>query len=405
MSVRNIIEKCINWLIPKRKKYVFVTPHSNTQTDCVDLENFAASNVLSFLRYCLANKQVENKFFIVVYNSARIQALTEKFKGANCVFVKSHNERGISKLERIKRWVRQAFRSARCAELWSETGGTYRSKTRRQKVVCFHYFIPFKNDYFTNSKPWSDVDYLLSVSKLSSQIMSVATHIPYNKIHEVGFPRIQELVENTRKVTRGQIDALLGCEGKRIIIYAPTYRPSTDSYASTFGYVDENIVEQTLSKMNAIVLLKKHPLDKRGGNSKYCIDFQPNEKISIYDVMKHADLMVSDYSSIGYDFAMLGKPVILNWYDEKEYLRDRGLSYEPMEPFAPGKIARTSEELAMLLADYLSGELLPPNIEHVCRTDNLTKTNERVFQAWQSGWKAKVVINIDDIKKKEGTWH
>ncbi len=329
------IQRVINGVILKKKKSVFVLPHPNTNDDCVDLENFSASNVLCFLNHCFAEKQLTHKFFIVNYNGERLAFLKEKYNGKNIVFVKSPSEKGISKLEKIKRWIKQFLRACTCKELWSETGGVYRYKTRSQKVVCFNYFIPFKNDYFTDAKKWSDIDYILCTSKLSAQITGVSLGVEYGKTHAVGFPRIQELKVNSRGITRAQIDEIFGSAGKKIIIYAPTYRPSKEN-TSTFGYTDEKVIEQALSKLNAVVVLKKHPLDRRGVDTKYCVAFQPNEKISVYDVMKHADLMVSDYSSIAYDFAMLNKPVVLNWYDEEEYLQDRGLSYEPMEPFAPG---------------------------------------------------------------------
>ncbi len=379
------LQKIFNFLIPKRAGSVYAVPHYNTAADAVDLENFTASNLLCFLRYLLDNKERSHRFWLVCYHSERIEALSARF-GDAVVFLPSHREGGISRREKLKRWLREFVLSCRCEELWCETGGSFRHKARRQRVVCFNYFIPFKNDYFTDNRWWRDVDYLLATSKLTAQILSLSTGVAYHRIHPLGFPRCREMLDNTRGISREQLDAILGTAGKRLVIYAPTYRPEAKGERQMFGYDEEGAIEAVLEAAGAVVVLKMHPLDCSRIPSARGVRLEPNSAISIYDVMKFADLLISDYSSIGYDFALLGKPVLLNWYDGEDYLRTRGVSYEPMHLFAPGAILSNAEGLAEAIRAALSGETMPPDLDWVCLPETRMTTNEALYCDFMAGW-------------------
>jgi CDP-glycerol glycerophosphotransferase len=66
-----------------------------------------------------------------------------------------------------------------------------------------------------------------------------------------------------------------------------------------------------------------------------------------------ADVLVSDYSSVVYDFAVTGKPIVLFAYDLDHYARSvRGLYFDYAD-WAPGPVVETTSELARVLVDVM----------------------------------------------------
>ena len=68
------------------------------------------------------------------------------------------------------------------------------------------------------------------------------------------------------------------------------------------------------------------------------------------DILTVTDLLITDYSSIIFDYSLLNKPMLFYAYDLEEYLYDRNFYYE-YESFVPGPIARTNEEIIRLIQD------------------------------------------------------
>jgi CDP-glycerol glycerophosphotransferase (TagB/SpsB family) len=80
-------------------------------------------------------------------------------------------------------------------------------------------------------------------------------------------------------------------------------------------------------------------------NYERILFFQPNFNFTIYDLLAHTDVMITDYTSMYFDFLLTGRPVIFNFSDKDIYEKDRGFSYDPIEIVCAGEIANNEQEL------------------------------------------------------------
>ena len=107
---------------------------------------------------------------------------------------------------------------------------------------------------------------------------------------------------------------------KKIIIYMPTHRENRNELNLNFEKLNKK-----LQNINAIFIIKLHPFIlefyQRQYKEEYSNIFFHNAYGNIYPLLKYVDILVSDYSSIVYDFLLLDKPIIFYNYDVEEYVK------------------------------------------------------------------------------------
>ena len=175
-------------------------------------------------------------------------------------------------------------------------------------------------------------------------------------VHETGYPRNDLLSSPQRDAVRARIRAGLGIdEGTRVVLYTPTWRDQLvfeGTAERDFDFpVDLADFTDRLGK-DHVLLLRLHNMVSDRLES---IEGMPVRDVSSYpdigDLYLAADLLVTDYSSTMFDFAITGKPILLLTYDLDEYRnRLRGF-YVDIEDLAPGPLLSTSRELVDAVAD------------------------------------------------------
>ena len=133
--------------------------------------------------------------------------------------------------------------------------------------------------------------------------------------------------------------------GKKIIVYLPTFR---GSIAGAKGPDAFKVSEMLSLKDEYVILIKNHPFVKEPspipGNAKdYCIEIV--DELTVEDMLIIADICITDYSSVVFEYSLLNKPIIFYAYDIKEYDMERGFYYK-YEEFVPGPIVYNMSELA-----------------------------------------------------------
>jgi len=78
--------------------------------------------------------------------------------------------------------------------------------------------------------------------------------------------------------------------------------------------------------------------------------YDMSEKREVNDLLFVADILVTDYSSVIFDYALLNKPIIYFMYDIEQYEGGRGLYYE-LEEYLYGPIAKTTNDLIMAIKE------------------------------------------------------
>jgi CDP-ribitol ribitolphosphotransferase len=140
-------------------------------------------------------------------------------------------------------------------------------------------------------------------------------------------------------------------EGRKVILYAPTFRGAFMK-ASAGVTIDMPFFKERLAD-DYVLVCKYHPLVKvrppiPAALRDFAIDL--TNAMDINDLICVADVLITDYSSLVFEYALLEKPVIFYAYDLEDYYDDRGFYY-PYEELSPGPICRTNTEMVAYLED------------------------------------------------------
>ncbi|MGV9995225.1 CDP-glycerol glycerophosphotransferase family protein [Streptomyces sp. NPDC003374] len=188
-------------------------------------------------------------------------------------------------------------------------------------------------------------DYNLSSNRHSTEMWERAFPGAYEPL-EYGYPR------NDVYLTAGAADvarvrrALGVPEGATAVLYAPTHRDHHSGFETALDL--EAFCEAAGD--DVVVLLRAHYFYDRGARhaSGRIIDVTAHR--SAEDVCLAADALVTDYSSIMFDYANLDRPIVILADDWEVYRETRGVCFDLMRT-PPGPVARTPRELARIFRD------------------------------------------------------
>ncbi|WP_052342558.1 CDP-glycerol glycerophosphotransferase family protein [Bacillus sp. EB01] len=230
-----------------------------------------------------------------------------------------------------------------CIQLWHATGAIKKfgledkSVTTRTKAAQQR----FRDVY-------DRFDKVIVGSDVMATIFGHAFGLDDSRILRTGIPRTdfffneQEIRKNKQQLV-SQNPALAE---KKVILYAPTYR---DAELDQFKLqLDIEKMEQELGRDHVLVL-RLHPAVKNDTDYAsmfpgFVYDYSSGE-YNINDLLSLADILISDYSSIPYEFSLLKRPMIFFAYDLEEYKRDRGIAIDEF----PGPIVRDTESIIELI--------------------------------------------------------
>lgn len=204
----------------------------------------------------------------------------------------------------------------------------------------------YKKNVYNQAKGW---DYLISPNKFSSEIFK-SCFMFENTLLETGYPRNDILYAGNREEFVEKIRKKIGIPaGKKRILYAPTWRD--DLYYEQGQYKFE--LKLDLKKMQKVlsdeyvILLRTHYFVENEIDLDGMEDFAIN--VSQYDDIAElyliSDLLITDYSSVFFDYANLRRPMIFFTYDLEKY-RDilRGF-YMDMEKEVPGPLVFDTDQV------------------------------------------------------------
>lgn len=144
---------------------------------------------------------------------------------------------------------------------------------------------------------------------------------------------------------REVLEAVPACEGKRILIYVPTFRGRV-SHAEAPDQLDIPLLKRVLGE-EWVLLIKHHPHVKELPEvPAECRDFafDVTHDLTIDHLIVAADVCISDYSSLVYEVSLLGKPMVFFAYDLQDYDDWRGFYYD-YDELTPGPVFEDSESL------------------------------------------------------------
>ncbi len=196
-------------------------------------------------------------------------------------------------------------------------------------------------------------DYLISSCPFVTEKFSSAWNLKgFGKpdaILEIGYPRNDFLSKYTQDDVL-RVRKALGLDGcyKKIILYAPTWRDNQHDAANGYVYdnpVDFDLLQKELGE-EYIILFRAHYLvaDNFNFDSYKGFIYNVSEYDDINELYTVSDLLITDYSSVFFDYAILKRPMLFYMYDMEAYRDEmRGFYLDCSE--LPGPIVKTEQEL------------------------------------------------------------
>ena len=193
-----------------------------------------------------------------------------------------------------------------------------------------------------------NTDYLIITSDHVKKFYEEAFQIDESKIQSLGLPRSDYYFKNHNLAGLKEKfhDKYNIGKDKKIILYAPTFRQDKE-YNDVFKYLDLEEFNNNLAD-EYILVLRLHPKVKKfydediSSTGKYvdCSDYENEQELLLI-----SDILITDYSSIMIEFAILDKPVIFFAYDLDNYLNNERGFYLDYEHDLPGPVVYNSQQL------------------------------------------------------------
>ncbi|HET6551199.1 MAG TPA: CDP-glycerol glycerophosphotransferase family protein [Solirubrobacter sp.] len=201
----------------------------------------------------------------------------------------------------------------------------------------------FEREWERQGSSWQ---YVLSPNRVSTPILR-RSYPNEGELLETGLPKT-DVLASQRDVRR----ALGLPEGARVVLYAPTYRDHVRDYSGRHRLEPALDVDRLRAAVgdDTIVLFRKHPrvvdpVPATADGFVHDVSSYPDAT----ELLLAADVLVTDYSSLMFDFAVTGRPMVFFAYDLDAYRDEvRGFNFD-YEAIVPGPLVRTNDELAEAL--------------------------------------------------------
>jgi len=233
---------------------------------------------------------------------------------------------------------------------------TFKKPSILERFLFF--FFPFlkKDIYYTDA-------ILIATSEEVKNKISSAFRVPEDRVKITGYPRNDsfflppdERISFVKKI----LD--LKSKGKKIFIYMPTHRKEGKINLKEILLSEISYLNQELEKLNAILFVKLHYYHAREMenliNDYSNLILVKDELIEhdIYNILKLTDALITDYSSVFFDYLLLDRPIVFFPFDLEGYLlKDREFYYE-YDVVTPGYKAMSWKEVIESLKKIINGK-------------------------------------------------
>lgn len=214
------------------------------------------------------------------------------------------------------------------------------------------------------------VGIMVSTSITARTILAACYHVPGDRIPITGLPRTDELFVDRRQEVIEKF--FPSTDIKKVFMYMPTHRYNEEGgLIEGKSFVDELIRSEALEtlcrlleELRAGIIVKLHPFEQEkaaslreslSGSRLIIANNDDFGELSLYQVLSAVDCLVSDYSSVVFEYFCLDRPVIFASPDVEEYTQARGLPMGPYDEWAAGPKVASVEEFFRELRKVAEG--------------------------------------------------
>ena len=177
------------------------------------------------------------------------------------------------------------------------------------------------------------------------------------KVIMSGYPRNKVFMQQEQSEA---VRDALGLKGKTVYAYMPTWRGTSNHTIETDDYFDE--VKEIFGRLDPamtddqVMYVNFHPIIQGSFDFSEYRHIKPFPgDVDNYTFLSIADCLVTDYSSVFFDYSLTGKPVVLFMYDYDKYVHDRNL-YMDIKTLPFRKIFETDEFIDCIAGDRALGD-------------------------------------------------
>lgn len=275
-----------------------------------------------------------------------------EYKKYHCVWAFEHPE-NFPELDTVKIDTSAYFKTALKAKYWITNTNIERGlKFKKKGQVYLNTWHGTALKYIGNDCPgrkdynFDTLDYLTVSGDYDERVFKSAFNAKESSYLRCGMPRNEELWL-ADDAAKARVRKRLGIpSGKKVILYAPTWRESTDG-GKSYAIKPPIHFDEWKKKLGDeyIVLFRAHHQTTKVLGVEYN-DFVRNvsDYPAVNDLIIAADILITDYSAIAFDYSILCRPIFCYAYDYDSYLAERG-TYFPVDEKYPNKSCRTEAEL------------------------------------------------------------
>ncbi|QNQ80899.1 CDP-glycerol glycerophosphotransferase family protein [Lactobacillus sp. PV034] len=344
------------------------------------MKNFLFKIYLNFIKFILRWTPTDDNLYVILNGSGR--------SGSNGYIFYKYLKVNHSEVETVlvEPWPSshlswQTWKKIAAAKYLFTTHQPFKIK-KKQICTNFWHGIPLKrmgfmaaNDSYKNDlhnmKIWQNIaDRVISSSALYDTLMSACVGIEGKKYINNGFPRIDALYAPV--VSKKELlNSLFNTNDKdgKVGIYMPTFRFELDDKEVmnkikmgnffAFADFDGEKLNQELRKLHHYLIIKLHPyemklFENKGKNYSNIVflnnSYLEENNYDLYELLGLTDYLMTDFSSIYFDYLHLNKPIIFITNYLEQYEKTRGLLIDPYEDVVPGPTVNNQRELVSQIA-------------------------------------------------------
>lgn len=348
-----------NMRMLRRTFYAWFYKHLQIKKDVILYESFFGRGMLCgpyalFLEALSDTRMQGFKHIWAIDTKEELRRLKKEYKSYKNVSFVNFGKIGYIKLLATAGWL-----------INNVSFPNYYTKKKGQVFIDTWHGIPLKTlgyDMPDGSKEVSNVeknflstDYMISANPFLTEIYEKAYKLEglyEGQIIEAGYPRLDILFRFSREQIFAKLEKLgvKPDKNKKIILFAPTWKGQNYAHAdaSVDCYFDfKERMERLIDTEKYQILIKPHQRVFQLAKDKLNEPFFVPAMVDANEILSVTDILISDFSSIFYDYLATGKPVLFYIEDVESYKEQRGM-YHSLEHL-PGPVAETPEALASLI--------------------------------------------------------
>lgn len=351
---------------------------------------------------------MSRKYSITIFNTSA--------SGSNTYFLYNHIPNDIKAKYDIRMLTLDEARATsdiHDSDVYITTHGEYPVRPDKINIELWHGF-PLKgmatmdiNETISSEaiyKHWSNMDLIMSYSPFYNTLINSCFGGRISQYRVTGMPRNDALFDSG---SRSRLLKLFpSIQNKKTACFLPTFRHSVHtpdkkegekSFDNVFGFkqFDDQEFRGFLNDHNLALVIKLHPFEEKlyahkikdwAASGIYLLTngMLANAGYDLYEVLGAADMLMTDYSSVYFDYLLLDRPIVFVPVDLDTYAQSRGLLLSPYDLWTPGPKALSQTQLQAVIKQALDNpEWYGEERERIARIAHAYRDNQSAERVWR----------------------